>query len=384
MLKKNENFKYYLVSILTFSFQILFISIAKEFKNEFIFYIQIISLSSLVLGLLGSLQFYIDLNNTSKKILINVNKQLIWLFIAAILIIVLYYLVNKPILSILFFTTFLSLVMVLVQSAIYARQGDMIGNSYLFFINNFCRLVILIVAYVLNYNFYYSVIASNIIIIYIYKNAITIPKFTSNNKKKFNFLSSINNFIGGSITSYDKIYASKYLVEFASNYYIIFRVASIFQSLTEIIFRKERFDITSYKINKLDYSKIYKKIYFCFFTLIILFITISNINYAIPLLKIANLNFLISFFEILRLYKIEFVLISLSFIINSIASLKYDLIYVNHGKNLLFVCNVLNFIVFFALLVLFARSVETLCLTFFIIQVINFLSLEILNKHYKL
>ena len=178
MLKKNENFKYYLVSILTFSFQILFISIAKEFKNEFIFYIQIISLSSLVLGLLGSLQFYIDLNNTSKKILINVNKQLIWLFIAAILIIVLYYLVNKPILSILFFTTFLSLVMVLVQSAIYARQGDMIGNSYLFFINNFCRLVILIVAYVFNYNFYYSVIASNIIIIYIYKNAITIPKYT--------------------------------------------------------------------------------------------------------------------------------------------------------------------------------------------------------------
>ena len=72
MFKKNENFKYYLVSILTFSFQILFISIAKEFKNEFIFYIQIISLSSLVLGLLGSLQFYIDLNNTSKKILINV------------------------------------------------------------------------------------------------------------------------------------------------------------------------------------------------------------------------------------------------------------------------------------------------------------------------
>jgi hypothetical protein len=384
MFKKNENFKYYLVSILTFSFQILFISIAKEFKNEFIFYIQIISLSSLVLGLLGSLQFYIDLNNTSKKILINVNKQLIWLFIAAILIIVLYYLVNKPILSILFFTTFLSLVMVLVQSAIYARQGNMMGNSYLFFINNFCRLLILIVAYVFNYNFYYSVIASNIIIIYIYKNAITIPKFTSNNKKKFNFLSSINNFIGGSITSYDKLYASKYLVEFASNYYIIFRVASIFQSLTEIIFRKERFDITSYKINKLDYSKIYKKIYFCFFTLIILFIMISNINYIIPLLKNANLNFLISFFEILRLYKIEFALISLSFIINSIASLKYDLIYVNHGKNLLFVCNVLNFIVFFTLLVLFASSVETLCLIFFIIQVINFLSLEILNKHYKL
>ena len=274
MFKKNENFKYYLVSILTFSFQILFISIAKEFKNEFIFYIQIISLSSLVLGLLGSLQFYIDLNNTSKKILINVNKQLIWLFIAAILIIVLYYLVNKPILSILFFTTFLSLVMVLVQSAIYARQGNMMGNSYLFFINNFCRLLILIVAYVFNYNFYYSVIASNIIIIYIYKNAITIPKFTSNNKKKFNFLSSINNFIGGSITSYDKLYASKYLVEFASNYYIIFRVASIFQSLTEIIFRKERFDITSYKINKLDLEaiKLKKKLLKSFYIFLCIYV----------------------------------------------------------------------------------------------------------------
>ena len=380
---QNKHIKYYLISICTFIFQILFISVAKEFKDEFINYIQILSLSSLIVGLLGSIQFYIETKKKIKSVLININSEIIKILFFIPIIFSLYYFIIEPLLSFLFLTTFISLILILLKSAIYARQGNMMKNSYLFFNNNFIKILIILFAYSLNFNFYYSIIISNLLIIILCADVLVLSKLNKKNKKQFSFISGLNTFVGGSITSFDKVYASKYLTEFISNYYIIFRVASIFQTITEVIFRKERFDITSRKIKKIYFEKISSKIYFCFFILIISYLLVSNIDPLISILNIIDIKHLISFFEILKMYKFEFFLIGLSFIINAIASLRYDLIYANYGKNFLIICNFLNFIVLLFLLIFFAKSIETLCYTFFVVQIINYFALEIINKKYN-
>jgi len=383
LLTQNKHFKYYFISICTFVFQILFISIAKEFKNEFINYIQIISLSSLIVGLLGSLQFYIKTKKKFQTVLININKEIIKILFFLSILLSSYYFVKEPLLALLFISTFISLILILLKSAVYARQGNMLKNSYLFFNNNFIKIVIILIAYSANFNFYYSIIISNIFIIILCTDVLLISKLNRENKKQFSFISSLNTFVGGSITSFDKVYASKFLVEFISNYYIIFRVASIFQTITEVIFRKERFDITSYKIKKIYFKEIINKIYFCFFILIISYLLILYINPLISILNIIDIKHLVSFFEILKLYKFEFFIIGLSFIINSIASLKYDLIYANYGKKYLIICNFVNLTVLFFLLIFFAKSLEMLCYIFFLVQIINYIFLEFIYKKYN-
>ena len=103
--KHNRQIEYYVISILTFIFQVLFISIAKEFKDEFINYIQILSLSSLIVGLLGSIQFYIKTKKQIKSVLININKEIIKILFLLLIILSLYYFIKEPLLSFLFFTT---------------------------------------------------------------------------------------------------------------------------------------------------------------------------------------------------------------------------------------------------------------------------------------
>lgn len=381
--KHNRQIEYYVISILTFIFQVLFISIAKEFKDEFINYIQILSLSSLIVGLLGSIQFYIKTKKQIKSVLININKEIIKILFLLLIILSLYYFIKEPLLSFLFFTTFISLILILLKSAIYARKGSMIENSYLFLKNNIIKIIIILIAYLSSFNFYSSIIISNLLIIFLCSDIFVFSKLNKKNEKQYSFVSGLNTFIGGSITSFDKLYASKYLTEFITNYYIIFKVASIFQTITEVVFRKERFDITSHKIKKINFKELSNKIYFCLFILIISYFLILNIDQFILILNVIDIKHLISFFEILKTYKFEFLLIGLSFIVNSIASLRYDLIYANYGKNFLILCNFINFIILFLLLVFFANSLETLCYTFFAVQVINFTTLEIINRKYK-
>ena len=112
-------------------------------------------------------------------------------------------------------------------------------NSYLFFNNNFIKILIILFSNSLNFNFYFLIIISNLLIIILCADVLVLSKLNKKNKKKFRFINGLNTFVGGSITSFDKVYASKYLTEFISNYYIIFRVASIFQTITAIFKKKD-------------------------------------------------------------------------------------------------------------------------------------------------
>ena len=61
-----KNINFYFLSVITLLFQFLFLSIIKEYENEFIYYIQIISLNQIIISFLGSIQFIIRKINQSR------------------------------------------------------------------------------------------------------------------------------------------------------------------------------------------------------------------------------------------------------------------------------------------------------------------------------
>ena len=67
-----KNINFYFLSVITLLFQFLFLSIIKEYENEFIYYIQIISLNQIIICFLGSIQFY--LYEKSTKVDFNIYK----------------------------------------------------------------------------------------------------------------------------------------------------------------------------------------------------------------------------------------------------------------------------------------------------------------------
>ena len=129
--------------------------------------------------------------------------------------------------------------------------------------------------------------------------------------------------IGGSISSVDKIIVSNFYQNISVNYYLIFRVSAILQILGEIIFRNERFQITS-KMSKLNFKTVFFKI----ISLSLFIITSSYlIKFSYLINNVLNIEFINEFFKIVSKYQFEYIVIAFSILINSISGLFYDYIY---------------------------------------------------------
>ena len=364
--------KYYILSSITILFQMLFLAVAKEFETEFLKYVEIIVISQTIITFFGSIQFYIK-----KKKFINIQIDLrVWVISIIIVILISYYFFYKElILFFVFITSIVSLFVVQINSAMFARFNLKDKNTnYLLYIS-IIKFSLIYICLFLELNFYYSIILFNIILIISYFLYSVKLYFTTSG---FSFLSVINNSFSALNINLDKLYASSFLKNIAAEYFIAFRASSVFQILTEIIYRDERFKITSGK-KKIDFKILRKK--FIFTSLIILITySILNIPLHLYLLKIENIFFISSFYKILYNLKSEILLISFAFLLNAYSGVKYDYIYKFENISSLLIINFLNLIIFILLLFLSKDSLS-LALIFFIVQVSNYVFISLNYYH---
>ena len=368
---KKQDLYYYLISILTVIFQFLFLAYIKDF-SEFVKYIELFSSSLLFISLFGSLQFYF---NKKKNIIksINIKKNFRFFFSIFFFILISYYLLQDLIYGLFFLLSSASSFILIYQSAYYANLNLNFQNSKFIFIFTALKFFIVIFVLLISSNLLLSVIVSNLILILIwitfYLKTIVIIN------KGYSIKSSINTMIGASPTSIDKIISASLYPQLSAAYYLIFRVSSVVQILTEIVFRKERFQITSrdYKINKL---KVLKKI--IIISSLILFSSLL-IKYSFNFTTILNIDFIDSFFILLSEYSVDYLIICFSFLLNSISGLLYDSMYSRYGNQKLLWCNSINLLIMIILLLNYVTDIRSLCLIFFMIQLLNIVFMGFIN-----
>ncbi len=373
-LNKN-NFKYYLYSILAVFFQFLYLAYLKDFDG-FNKYIEVFSCSVIVIGLFGSVQFYF-IKEKNQVIGLKIKKNFLVFFSAVVLISFFYYFFQKPEFGIFYLSSIVLSLILLFQGAVYANL------NYTFFNTKFLLLISSIKFFLL---IFFSFFLKNIFLILIYSNLILIIiwiifyfKNILFEKEGYSIFSATNTMIGSSISSVDKIVVSNFYQNLSVNYYLIFRVSAILQILGEIIFRNERFQITS-KILQLNYKIIFFKIFSLSF-----FIIVSSylIKFSYLINTVLSIEFINEFFNIVSKYQFEYIVIAFSILINSISGLFYDYIYSFYGnKNLIFV-NVLSFCLLIGLLLNFVNDLTSICLIFFSIQSITVILLIFLTLFVK-
>ena len=72
-----KTIEFYILSFLSIILQFIFLSILKEFNEEFLKYIEITILSQIIISIIGSIQFYIESYNNQK--IINIQKKFYYL-----------------------------------------------------------------------------------------------------------------------------------------------------------------------------------------------------------------------------------------------------------------------------------------------------------------
>ena len=101
------------------------------------------------------------------------------------------------------------------------------------------KVLAVVASYSTEINVINAIIISNIIFCFYSYKFIKKINLKYNQKGSFSLISILNNILGNSNTTLDKLYCSKFAVYIAANYFLIFKVASIFQYFTEVIFRKK-------------------------------------------------------------------------------------------------------------------------------------------------
>ena len=371
----NLNFRYYFYSILTILFQFLFLAFLKEFEY-FNKYIEIFSLSIILIGSFGSIQFYF-IKEKNQLIGLKINNSFRIFFLLIVSVSFIYYLYQDIKFGLFYLSSITIGLITIYQGAIYANMNYIHYNSkFILFVASFKFFLLLILALFSN-DIFIVLIYSNLIIIFIW--VVFYFKSTLFEKNGYSIQSATNTMIGGSISSLDKIIVSNLYQNLSINYYLIFRVSSILQILGEILFRYERFIITS-KNKNIKFKKIFFKI-----LILIFFIFVSSY-----LLKFSHLStflldveFINNFFMIVSKFYVEYILISFAILINSISGLFYDYIYSYYGnKNLIFI-NFFSFILFIVLLLNFVTNLTSLCLIFLLIQSISLVLLILCNLFIK-
>ena len=80
-----KTIEFYILSFISIVLQFIFLSILKEFNEEFLKYIEITVLSQIIISILGSIQFYIESYKNQK--IINIQKNFFYLFSIIIILI---------------------------------------------------------------------------------------------------------------------------------------------------------------------------------------------------------------------------------------------------------------------------------------------------------
>ena len=365
------NFRYYLYSTLTVFFQFLFLAYLKDFEL-FNKYIEIFSLSIIVIGLFGSIQFYF-IKEKNQLIGIKINKNFINFFLLIVAVSSIYYLYHDIKFGLFYLSSIILGIIVLYQGAVYANMNYSFYNSKFTLIVSSFKFFLLLILTLFSNNIFVVLIYSNSIIIFIwvffyYKSAL----FEENG---YSIYSATNTMIGGSISSIDKMIVSNLYQNLSINYYLIFRVSSILQVISEIVFRKERFQITS-KTKKIKFKNIIFKI-----LLLISFIFSSSylLKFSYNITYLIKIEFINDFFMIVSKYYYEYILITLAILINSISGLFYDNIYSYYGNKKLIFINLFTFILFTVFLLYFVTNLTSICLIFILIQSIILVLLILLN-----
>ena len=371
-----KNINFYFLSVITLLFQFLFLSIIKEYENEFIYYIQIISLNQIIISFLGSIQFY--LYEKSTKVDFNIYKFPVYFLIFTLAFLSIYYFLKDLKWFLLFISSTFSIFFLTISNAYFARFNKFEENTRLLLFYSFIKVLAVVASYSTEINVINAIIISNIIFCFYSYKFIKKINLKYNQKGSFSLISILNNILGNSNTTLDKLYCSKFAVYIAANYFLIFKVASIFQYFTEVIFRKERFIITEGK-SEINEKFVYFKFCLLLFSLIVGNLIFKKYNLFLLNLSDETYDFIYSFIQIILLHIDEITIISFAFLINSLSGLDYDKIYRNYGNKKLFLANFLNTSIFIVLLFLFGDSVYNLAVIFLIIHMLNFVYIKILK-----
>lgn len=371
-----NSLKFYFLSFLTLIFQFLFLATIKEFEYEFNIYIQIMAINSILLSFVGSIQFYFKKKNNLVSLSF-LKKTIIILNLIIILVAVYYYFLNIK-WFIFFFSSIISLFFFTINIAYNTRFNLFDRNTNLLLNFSLVKFIFIYLAYLNNFDILNTLILSNLIIVTLCLNVIKKIKIILSEKNSFSLKSIFNNILGTGNTTLDKLYCTNYAVLISVNYFLIFKVASIFQYFTEVLYRKERFLITEGK-SRIDKKLIMIKFFTVFFLIAFCNLIIQKFNYVIDNLNNGNLEFIFSFFQILVKYNLEFSLIALAFLINSVAGLTYDKIYRKFGNNYLIYINFLNVLFFVILLFLFGNSIFNMAIIFLAIHILNYFFIKLLD-----
>ncbi|WP_440619469.1 hypothetical protein, partial [Candidatus Pelagibacter sp. HIMB1493] len=215
---------------------------AKDFTDDFFIYIQLISISSLLNGVFGSIQFFFQ-----NKGILSIRKEiLIFYLFLKILIFIFCSIKYDFLISFVFIVLSLNLFWINLISAKAAYNDMLTSNSkYLLF-----------VAILKFFSVYFSILLEvsflNLILFFTLINLISSVYLYGKieikfDKNGYSFRSSLITFLGSSLFSLDKIFISIFFPKILISYFLINRISSIFQIFSEIFFREERFKITSGK-----------------------------------------------------------------------------------------------------------------------------------------
>ena len=352
----NLNFRYYLYSILTIFFQFLFLAYLKDFEY-FNKYIEIFSLAAIVIGMFGSIQFYF-IKEKNQTIGIKINGSFINFFLLIVSVSFIYYLYHDIKFGLFYLSSIISSLCILYQGDIYANLNYSYHNS---------KFILIVAAFKFFLLLIISFFSNNIFIILI--------KSTLFEENGYSIFSATNTMVGSSISSADKIIVSNLYQNLSINYYLIFRVSAVLQIISEIVFRNERFQITS-KTKKIKFKNVLFKI-----IILSLFIFVSSylIKYSYYVTYKLKVEFINDFFMIISKYYLEYMIITFSFLINSISGLFYDYIYSYYGNKKLIFMNLLSFILLIIFLFYFVTDLFSICVILLLIQSLILILLILLN-----
>ena len=148
-----KTIEFYILSFISIVLQFIFLSILKEFNEEFLKYIEITVLSQIIISILGSIQFYIESYKNQK--IINIQKNFFYLFSIIIILISFFYIVQNFIFFLFFITALGSMATMLLNTAYFARFNLQRLNTYYVFILILLKTVALYIVYIYDLSQYY-------------------------------------------------------------------------------------------------------------------------------------------------------------------------------------------------------------------------------------
>jgi hypothetical protein len=366
----------YIFSFITLILQLLFLAIIKEFETDFIDYIEVITINQIFVSFIGSIQFY--LKEKSNNIEIIFSKLIVLLLIISLMGLIIYYLYFKFYLFIFFLSSLVSMISYTYTAAYFARFNKFNQNTFLLFVYSLIKFMIIYFSYKFNLNIIWMLTLSNIIIFILCFKFVRKIRIIIKEKGNFSVISIMNNILGTGSSTLDKLYVTNYLTAIAANYFIIFRIASVTQYLTEVLYRRERFIITEGKF-KINIKNIYMKFFFIGLIIFLVNILIKEVEPVFLNLGFSLNQFVHTLVITIFTYIDSICIISLAFLVNSLSGLDYDKIYRNFGNKKLFTLNFFNIFFLIILLYVYGKSILSLSLVFLAVHIFNYIYTKILN-----